>query len=66
MATSEQKKLLGSSGLQGPTQYFAEFCIEERARRIRAGEAFDAARYEAVVELVMAKLRGLDEDEAAS
>ena len=65
MAKSEQEKLLGSSGLKGPTQYFAEFCEEERERRIRAGTGFDAARYEAIVELVMGKLRGLDDDGSA-
>jgi hypothetical protein len=66
MALSEQEKLLGSSGLKGPIQYFAEFCAEERVRRIRAGEAFDSARFEAVVELVMTKLRSLDEDGSES
>lgn len=39
---------------------------EERVRRIRAGEAFDPARFEAVVELVMTKLRSLDEDGSES
>lgn len=55
-------KPLGASGLKGPTQDFADFCAQEKQRRIRAGEPFDPARYDRVVALVLSKLQALEED----
>ncbi|MEO5343933.1 MAG: hypothetical protein H7842_11450 [Gammaproteobacteria bacterium SHHR-1] len=62
MSRSDKDKPLGSSGLNGPTQDFAEFCELERQRRQRAGENFDAERFDRVVELVLNKLRTLEAD----
>jgi len=62
MSYPGDEKPLGASGLKGPTQDFAEFCALEKRRRIRSGEAFDQARYDQVVALVMKKLQALEED----
>jgi hypothetical protein len=60
MSHADNDKPLGTSGLKGPTQDFAEFCEQERQRRIRSGEAFDQMRYDQVVKLVMDKLQALE------
>ena len=62
MSYHGDEKPLGASGLKGPTQDFAEFCAQEKQRRIRSGEDFDQVRYDQVVALVMKKLQALEED----
>jgi hypothetical protein len=51
---------LGVSGLKGPARDFADFCEEEKQRRLSAGEDFDEKRFDQVVDLVMVKLKALE------
>jgi len=60
MSRADKDKPLGTSGLKGPTQDFADFCELERQRRQRAGESFDPQRYDRVVKLVLDKLQALE------
>ncbi len=62
MSRSDHDKPLGTSGLKGPTQDFADFCELERQRRQRAGEQYNPKRYDRVVKLVLDKLQALEAD----
>ena len=54
---------LGASGLKGPTHDFADYCEQERQRRINSGEPFDRDRLDQAIELVMGKLKALEVEE---
>ena len=55
---------LASDDLQGTAREFLEYCEEERERRRDSGEAFDEDLYQEAVELVLRRLRHLEQEGA--
>ncbi len=46
-----------------PSQDFADFCREEKIRRVNSGQRVNAERYDRVVALIMEKLHALETEE---
>jgi hypothetical protein len=52
---------LDSDDLQGTASEFLEFCEEERDRRRDSGAAFDEELYQEAVDMVLRRLRNLEQ-----
>jgi len=63
MSQEDNEEQLGSSGQKGPVSYFAEFCREEKERRMESEADFDEEWYDMVVDLVAERLEELEVEE---
>lgn len=63
MSNEDNEEHLGSSGLQGPVSYFAEYCEEEKQRRLDSDDDYDEEYFDQLVDLVMHRLKALEVDE---
>lgn len=52
---------LDSDDLQGTAREFLEYCEEERERRRDSGAAFDEVLYQEAVDMVLRRLRNLEQ-----
>lgn len=59
--SSELSKPLSRAKLQGPVKDFEAFCKTELDRRRNTGEAFDETLFEDAVDLVIRRLKALEE-----
>jgi hypothetical protein len=50
---------------QAPSEFFAAYCEAERERLRDAGEALDERRFQAAVDLALARLRAIEDEERA-
>ncbi len=65
MPTSEEPRPLNLHRSQLAPDAFAEYCVSERERRRNAGEGFDPTLFDETVELVLKKLRKLEQEGSA-
>ncbi len=62
MSLSDQTPSSGSENLGVSAQEFLAYCKAERERRLNSGETFDQTAFDQAVELVMRKLRALEQE----
>lgn len=62
MAGESVKSPLDTPELESPSEKFSAYCEAEFERRRNSGEAFDEADYREAMEMVLVKLRALEEE----
>jgi len=63
MISETQIKPLSTSDLSKPSTGFAKYCLEELERRKNKGEQFDEASFIEAMELTIARLQMLEDEE---
>lgn len=62
MTATSQDRPLNASAPQKPSEGFAEYCAGEMEHQRNSGEAFDEPLFQEAVDLVLRKLRNMEEE----